>query len=259
MSKIYEPQGRAREYSPLAFNFFKGCTHGCAYCYVPRIFGHWNPGYQHSDVSVCIDWQQLEASARKYQGCGKQILLSFTGDPYCGIAPDVTRRVLETLNAYGHKVAILTKGGSRVLQDLDLFRQFGDRIKVGATLTFDNAKDSKEWEPGAALPVQRIQSLRDLRESGIKTWVSFEPVIVPEQTLNLIFEVAPFVHHVKIGKINLYKDYDKTIDWRQFLTDAVNLCREQGVPFYIKEDLRRFKAPELELSPQECDPDYLNL
>lgn len=38
MSKIqtiYEPSGKAREYSPLALNLYKGCDHGCNYCYVP--------------------------------------------------------------------------------------------------------------------------------------------------------------------------------------------------------------------------------
>ena len=26
---IYEPRGRAREYSPLAVNLYRGCSHGC--------------------------------------------------------------------------------------------------------------------------------------------------------------------------------------------------------------------------------------
>jgi len=30
-----------------------------------------------------------------------------------------------------------------------LIKRFGDRIKVGTTLTFSNEEDSKEWEPGA--------------------------------------------------------------------------------------------------------------
>lgn len=258
MSKIYEPTGRAREYSPLALNYFKGCTHGCAYCYVPRIFQHWNPGYRHDVVTADIDWQELEASARKFQGCGKQILLSFTGDPYPDVNPDTTTKVLEILNRYGHKVAILTKGGSRCLHDLDLFKQFGDRIKVGATLTFDNEKDSLEWEPGGALPSDRIEALHTLALEGIKTWVSFEPVIVPEQSLNLLRQVAPFIDHVKIGKINQYKGIDKGIDWQKFIVDAVRICRDWNVPFYIKQDLRAFNR-SVTLLPEQCDPDYLNI
>src|SRR6185369_13206233 len=34
---IYAPAGQAGEYAPLATNPYKGCGHGCAYCYVPLI------------------------------------------------------------------------------------------------------------------------------------------------------------------------------------------------------------------------------
>lgn len=49
MSTIYEPQGRAREYSPLALNFFRDCTHGCIYCYVPPMFKRFNAQYNHEN------------------------------------------------------------------------------------------------------------------------------------------------------------------------------------------------------------------
>lgn len=32
MAAIYEPSGAAREYSPLALNYVRGCDHGCVYC-----------------------------------------------------------------------------------------------------------------------------------------------------------------------------------------------------------------------------------
>ena len=34
---IYAPAGQAGEYAPLACNPYKGCGHGCAYCYVPLV------------------------------------------------------------------------------------------------------------------------------------------------------------------------------------------------------------------------------
>ena len=34
---IYEPSGKAREYSELAANFYTGCLHACKYCYCPSI------------------------------------------------------------------------------------------------------------------------------------------------------------------------------------------------------------------------------
>lgn len=256
MSKIYEPQGRAREYSPLALNYYQGCTHKCAYCYVPRINERFGRHYE--ECKPNLDLKALEASAKKYQGCEKQILLSFTGDPYCGVEPETTTRVLEVLKKYNHKVAILTKGGKRVLRDLDLIKSFGDRIKIGATLTFYDTDVSRKWESGAADPKERIEVLRTLHEEGVKTWVSFEPVIIPTDSLKLLKEVSTFVDSVKIGKINNYQGLDKTIDWGRFIFEAVRICRDSNLPFYIKKDLQKYNRG-VYLSGNETNEDFLNL
>lgn len=258
--KIYEPKGRAREYSPLALNYFKGCTHNCSYCYVNRLNAAFGTKLNQYEAAAPTEagFRELELSAKKMMGCNQQILLSFTGDPYCDMPAESTRKVLEILNRYNHKVAILTKGGNRVLNDIDLFKQFGDRIKVGATLTFDNDKDSLEWEPGATLPNERIKSLYQLSELGIKTWASFEPVIKPEQSLSLLRIVSGFMDHVRIGKLNDYKGLDKEINWATFIEKAVEVCRETGLKFYIKNDLAAFNQGTI-LFPEERNSEYLNL
>lgn len=255
---IYEPAGRAREYSPLALNYFKGCDHGCVYCYVPNMLGRFNSKYNHNEVISPIDFTQLKKSAAKNRGCGKQILLSFTGDPYCNTENGETTQVLEILNFYEHKVAILTKNPLKAYRDIELIKQFGDRIKVGSTLTCDNSKDSKIWEPGAPEPSQRIKGLRLFTKGGVKTWVSFEPVIYADQSINMLRQVAPFIDHVRIGKINNHNGHDKGIDWARFIFDAVRICRSFEVPFYIKKDLALFNNG-VYLSGNELNEDLLNL
>lgn len=258
MCNIYEPAGRAREYSPLALNYFKGCDHGCLYCYVPNMLGRFNSNYEHSEVINPTDFKQLEQSARKFQGCNKQILLSFTGDPYCNAENGETSKVLEILNFYQHKVAILTKNPEKALKDIKVFKLFGDRFKIGSTLTLDNENDSKEWEKGASMPEMRIEALKEFAKQGIKTWASFEPVIYPNQSLNLLEKVSLFIDHVKIGKINNYKGIDKQIDWPAFIFDSVRICRENDVKFYIKKDLA-IHNKGVYLSGDEINEDYLNL
>lgn len=257
---IYEPKGRAREYSPLALNYMSGCSHLCDYCYVPNMLGRFNKKYEHN---VCKQPKYnsidiIEKSAKKFEKCNKQILLCFTGDPYCKESINLTYDVLQVLNKYKHKVAILTKGGSNLLQHIDLFKLFENRIKIGATLTFDNIVDSLKFEAGAAIPSDRVNSLKVISENGIKTWASFEPVIIPEQSLNLIKQVE-FIDHIKIGKINNYKGIDKKIDWKLFLNNAVLLCRELDVNFYIKKDLQLYNNNYVYLHENEIDMDYLNL
>lgn len=255
---IYEPAGRAREYSPLALNYFKGCDHGCKYCYVPNMLGRFNSNYRHETVISPDEFSTLEKSAAKMRGCDKQILLSFTGDPYCQAENGETRKVLEILNFYGHKVAILTKNPEKALKDLDIILKFGNRIKIGSTLTFSSNKDSKEWESGASSPQSRIDGLKQFTESGIITWASFEPVIIPDQSLNMLKQVSEFISHVRIGKLNNYKGIDRQIDWSKFIFDAVRICRDSNLPFYIKNDLA-IHNKGVYLSGNELNEDYLNL
>jgi len=255
---IYTPAGRAREYSPLALNYFKGCDNGCKYCYVPNMMKRFNKNYSHDNVISDINYDKIKKSAEKLRGCNQQILLSFTGDPYCNAENGETKKILEILNFYGHKVAILTKNPSKAKKDLELFKLFGDRIKIGSTLTFDNEKDSKDWENGAESPDDRINGLRFFSENNIKTWASFEPVIIPEQSLNMLKKVSEFINHVRIGKLNNYKGIDKNIDWAKFIFDAVRICRDANTHFYIKKDLLTFNNG-VYLSGDEVNEDYLNL
>lgn len=258
MPAIYEPKGRAREYSPLALNYFKGCDHGCKYCYVPNIFVRFNSGYKHENVLSGIDFTSIEKSAKKFAQSNQQILLSFTSDPYNTVENGETTKVLEILNHYGLKVAILTKNPEKAKRDLDLIKSFGSRIKVGSTLTFDNDIDSLKWESNAPVPESRINGLKFFSENKVKTWASFEPVIIPAHSLNLLRKVSGFIDHVKIGKINNYKGIDKQINWDLFIQESVEICRELNINFYIKNDLRKFNKSTF-LHPHEKNEDYLNL
>jgi DNA repair photolyase len=92
-----------------------------------------------------------------------------------------TRSVLKTFRAYDHPFLILTKGGMLAAKDFDLY---GPNDAFGVTLTFDNDADSRHWEPGAALPADHIASLKEAHRRNIRTWVSMEPVIYPEQAMH---------------------------------------------------------------------------
>ena len=81
----------------------------------------------------------------------------------------------------------------------------------------------------------RIDAIRVAHEKGIKTWVSFEPVVNADRVLGLIRRVAPYVDRVKIGKLNYHPSY---IDWARFGKDAEELCKSLGLDYYIKDSLR---------------------
>lgn len=249
MGLIYEPKGKAREYSPLALNVYtQGCDHQCTYCYCASI-GRWGQDAKPRDLGG------LEIDA---QSASRQVLLSFMSDPYCA-ANDIhrhTAKALGMLRRYECSVAILTKGGRRCLRDIDIFTGWPDRrIKVGATLTFHNAEKSKQYEPGAALPSNRIATLRFLKECGVQTWASIEPVIEHDESMAIIKESLPWVDAYKVGKLNHRKS---DVDWSAFVVEAVETIRAASRKLYVKDDLRPF-APEGFLRPEECDPETVFL
>lgn len=259
MATIYEPKGKAREYSPLAVNHYTGCDHECEYCYVPSMFKRFNQSYEHNKVVEKKDFiKKLENDCLRVKE-KKQVLLSFTGDPYCKKNDEIklTREVLKVLLKNDFPVAILSKGGNRILQDIDIFQDYSDKVKVGCTLTFDKKIDSQQWEKSAALPSERIDTLNKLKKAGIKTWVSFEPVIEPSQVLKLIQKTNSFVDYYKVGKLNHYKQIESQINWAQFAEQAIGLFRKYGNQFYIKKDLAKF-CPEGLLQPNEVNQDYVN-
>jgi hypothetical protein len=254
MSLIYEPRGKAREYSPLALNVYAGgCDHGCTYCYcadMQRAFGRaWTA------TAVPRSLIGLDAEAAKAR---RQVLLCFVGDPYCAadVRAENTRSALVALRIARCSVAILTKGGARCLRDLDLFRDWPDgRIKVGATLTFADPGWSLNHEPGAALPEYRIDALRVLHEAGVKTWASIEPVIDAAQSLAVIDASLPYVDAYKVGKLN---HAASAVDWQAFCVAAVDMIRSAGRGLYVKDDLRAF-APAGYLRQEECTPETVFL
>lgn len=255
MSVIYEPSGKAREYSPRALNIYTGCDHGCKYCYAPGIRRMNRDQFLNVSQRANIV-NNFQREAKKNYGLKHQILFSFMGDPYCEANDryQLTRDCLEIALENKIPVAVLTKGGSRCLQDLDLFRQFGPHFKLGQTLTFFDYDKSKAWEPGAASPKERLETLKNLHEQGINTWASFEPVIEPEESLKLLKASLPYVDEYKVGKLNNFQGLDKKVDWTKFLTDVVDILRPANKKFYIKHDLAA-AAPTVKLTSGERDAD----
>ena len=234
MQSIYEPKGRAFEYCERAVNLYRGCSHGCRYCYAP------NALHMHRDAFAAVVSRpgiltSLASEAPKH--AGREVLMCFTTDPYSPGADGTTREAIKILQAAGCRVVILTKGGRRSAVDLDILRPGLD--KYGATLTFANDADSRAWEPSAALPGERLEVLAEAKRLGVFTWASFEPVVDPEQTLELIAAVAGIVDLCKIGRLNHHKAA-QAIDWSKFTLDAVQLCKKQGSAYKLKADIAAF-------------------
>lgn len=238
MPIIYEPKGRAREYALWAVNIYSGCVHGCRYCFAPAAIRRERSDFHQNVMPRKNIKEQLQNEAEKLSSTNKgaKILLSFTTDPYQPIEEHlcITRDAIQTIHKAGLFVSILTKGGSIARRDFDILNK---NDSFGTTLTFTDKEDSEYWEPHAASPADRIETIKLAHEMGIKTWVSLEPVIDPKQTLELISETYTFVDFYKVGCLN-HSELAKKIDWKQFGHDAEKLLIALGNEYYIKKDLR---------------------
>jgi hypothetical protein len=83
-----------------------------------------------------------------------------------------------------------------------------------------------------ALPADRIQTLQTFHGAGIFTWVSLEPVLDTEATLEIIRRTNTFVDFYKVGRAN-YIGLTQTVDWKQFTHDVLLVLAEVGAPHYI--------------------------
>jgi DNA repair photolyase len=236
---IYKPSGKAAEYAHLALNLYTGCDNGCKYCYSPSVlhvnrekFAKAKPkeGVLDALRHQLAKWQNIKDPVYREK---QRVLLCFTCDPYPDIDQTLTVSALILLKCFDIPFQILTKSGSRALDDL---REYGPNDAFASTLTFINPEDSKKWEPNAALPQDRMDTLKQFHDAGIHTWVSLEPVIDPEQTLELIRATHEYVDLYKVGKLNYVKS---EIDWRLFGTRALKTLQQLNKAYYIKADLAK--------------------
>ena len=236
---IYETSGRAQEYYPLGCHLYRGCTHGCTYCYNTRQGRRGEAdrkSFYHAIAPEPDFIKTLEADADRLAGAGdsRRIMLSFTCDPYQPLDTElqITRKALLVLKGRHLPVALLTKGGERSLRDFDLL---DNTDEYGITLTVGITK-APEFEPGSAPPDERMEVLRRAKEEGLRTWVSFEPVLYPAETLKFIEIVAPFTDIIRVGKLN-HIPPPAPVNWHDFCLGTMRLLEKLNATYYIKKDL----------------------
>lgn len=222
---IYEPKGAAKEYGDYALNIYDGCPHACPYCYVPLAM-HKDRAEFHAHCEprpgiVDETRKQLEKTGMT----GKTIFLCFSCDPYpTGYGSYTTREIIKLLKGSGNHIMILTKGdGSRDIDLLDENDWYG--------ITLDGSENAKQW-------MTRTWGFTAAKARGIKTWVSYEPVMYPDNVLSSIRIIGGDCDLLKIGKLNYMKP-PVHINWGAFGREAEALCQSMGLDYYIKSSLRK--------------------
>jgi DNA repair photolyase len=183
----------------LSINPYRGCEHGCIYCYARPTHSYLNlsPGrdFEEQIVAKIQAAQLLRQALSKPSYRPLALNVGSVTDAYQPVERRLrlTRSVMEVLVEYRHAFSVITKS-ALVLRDLDLIAPMAaaQRAAVYVSLTTLDPSLARVLEPRAAAPHRRLQVIRALTEAGIPVGVSVSPVIpfINEPELEHILEAA---------------------------------------------------------------------
>jgi DNA repair photolyase len=167
-----------------AMNPYRGCEHGCIYCFA-------RPSHGYLNLSPGLDFETklraktnlaevLRAELARPGYVPRPINIGSNTDPYQPIEKKwrLTRAALEVLVEARHPCTIVTKN-ALVERDLDLLAPMA-REKLVQVFVSVNSLDNRlaaKLEPRASAPHRRLQVVRALTGAGVPVGVLVAPII----------------------------------------------------------------------------------
>ena len=243
---IYTTKGAAREYGRIGCNFYKGCPHGCKYCYLKRGAPSAQLGGNEAVLKKCFkdEGNAIEIfckeAGKHLEECHRYgIFFSFTTDPLIPETRDLTISALGFCVDMGIHAKVLTKNASFI--DYPRFqlnmKAAGAReyIEFGFTLT---GRD--DMEPNASSNMERIEAMKKLHGMGFKTWASIEPVIDWQHAYMVVSLSLDCCDHYKIGlRSGVKKDYYDLLQSGYSIRELTEKIVLAGRTVYLKESTRQ--------------------
>ena len=165
-------------------NSYRGCTHGCHYCFARRYHAQFemNAGDEFASV-ILVKTNIVEVLARELDRPSwkrERVAVGTATDPYQPIEGHykLTRRALEVFARARTPIGLITKG-PMIVRDrdvlLDLAKAAGCTIYMSVPTVDEDAWRS--LEPGTAHPLQRLRAVRELADAGINAGVLMAPIV----------------------------------------------------------------------------------
>ncbi len=208
-----------------SLNAYRGCEHGCIYCYA-------RPSHGYLNLSPGLDFETklfakpeaaklLRAELAKPSYRCAPIALGVNTDSYQPIEREwkITRQILEVLAECKHPLSIITKS-ALIERDIDLLAQMArdNLVQVFITVTTLDAEVARKLEPRASSPRRRLQAMQHLNEAGVPCGVLVAPVIpfLTDSELESILQAA-YEHGARTAHYSLlrlpYELKDLFKDW----------------------------------------------
>jgi DNA repair photolyase len=190
--EVYEDQTRgilAHNDSPdvgfdWSVNPYRGCFHGCAYCYA-------RPTHEYLSFGAGTDFDRkivvkkhapelLREAFDAPKWRGDQVIFSGVTDCYQPLEATyrLTRGCLEVCAEYRNPCGIITKS-PLVERDIDVLQTLArvTRVSVMVSVPFWNEANARAIEPFVTTPARRLRTIERLAAAGIAVGVMVAPII----------------------------------------------------------------------------------
>ncbi len=157
-----------------ALNPYRGCSHGCAYCYAPNVLHETRKWGTFVDVRSDMPSVLAQEMKRKREGV---VSVGTVTDAYQPVEArfKLTRGCLIRFLDSSMQVSIQTKS-SLVIRDMDILTKLNG-ADVGFTFTTMDRYLARAIEPLASEPRKRLEAMTTLTDAGIEVWAFIGPYL----------------------------------------------------------------------------------
>jgi DNA repair photolyase len=167
-----------------SINPYRGCTHGCVYCYA-------RPTHEYFGLGGGLDFETkvfckrdaaglLERELRARNWKPQLLAMSGVTDPYQPVEKQlgITRACLQVLAKFRNPVGIVTKN-HLVTRDLDILGEMArdNTAHVSISVTTLDNQLAAAWEPRASSPARRLAAVEACAKAGVPVSVLVCPVV----------------------------------------------------------------------------------
>ncbi len=167
-----------------SMNPYAGCEHGCIYCYARNVHEYW--GY-----SAGLDFERKIIVKKNAPQLLRKFLmnprwecvpLAMSGNTDCYQPAEkiyrLTRGMLEVCNEFNQPVGMITKNAG-MLRDKDLLQEMAKKklVSILVSITSFNEDLRQKMEPRTTTAKQRLRTIRELSDAGVRAGVMLGPMI----------------------------------------------------------------------------------
>ena len=165
-------------------NPYRGCTHGCHYCYARRYQTQFELNSDDQFASIIFVKTNFVEVLRKELARPswprEYVAVGTATDCYQPIEGyyKLTRRSLEALLEFDNPAGVVTKG-PMIVRDKDVLKDLAAGPGVSVYISVPTV-DEDAWrllEPGTAPPLKRLRAVRELTDAGIHAGVLMNPIV----------------------------------------------------------------------------------